>query len=172
MIMFLAAMLAAATPGGPVQSTDVVQAREHLASAAGACRSGDFDSFLTEFIWSRDVRQRYTSPTIEERSFAAPSRPGIVRRADPDRFDIAKIDYSYADELSVRRWERDGTPFVELSLDLRKLPGGGWHVQYQPGIFHDDGEGDGKTLIRKTGKPRAYIFAPVSGCWKLVRQLR
>lgn len=172
MIVFLAAMLAAATPGGPVQSTDVVQAREHLASAAGACRSGDFDSFLTEFIWSRDVRQRYTSPTIEERSFAAPLRPGIVRRADPDRFDIAKIDYSYADELSVRRWERDGTPFVELSLDLRKLPGGGWHVQYQPGIFHDDGEGDGKTLIRKTGKPRAYIFAPVSGCWKLVRHLR
>lgn len=162
MIALLAMMLTAAAPGAPARSAD----------PAGACPGGDFQGFLTEFAASRDVRRRYTAPTVEERSFAAPSRPGIARRADPDRFDIAMFEYVYADEPSVRRWEKDRTPIVELSLDWRQLPGGGWRVEYQPGIFRDDGEGDGRTLIRKTGKPRAYFFAPAGRCWKLVRQLR
>lgn len=170
----LAAILAAAMSGAPA-SAEIDHVGEQLAGAAGAagaCRSGDFGEFLTRFIWSRDVRRRYTGPTVEERSFAAPSRPGIVRRADPDRFDITMVDYTYADAPSVQRWEKDGTPFVSLWLDVRKRPGGGWRVQYQPAILHDDGEGDGKTLIGKTGKPRAYLFAPAGRCWKLVRQLR
>jgi hypothetical protein len=159
----LAAMLAVASSGAPVQSVE----------AAAVCPGSTFDVFFTKFIWSRDVRREHTGPTIEERSFASPSRPGIVRRADPDWFDIALINDTYADELSARRWQKSGTtPYVPLWLDVRKLPGGGWRVEYQPAMFHDDGKGGAKTLIRKTGKPRAYIFAPSGRCWKLVRQLR
>ncbi|WP_438851201.1 hypothetical protein [Brevundimonas nasdae] len=42
---------------------------------------------------------------------------------------------------------------------------------YQPGAFRDDGEGDSLTLVRKTGRPAAYVFTPADGCWRLTQHL-
>jgi len=162
-----AAALATLTILSPV----VAQSQGHPKTPA-ACPGGDFDAFFEEFIRSSDVRRRYTNATVEERSFAAPARPGTVRPATPDRFDITMVEYTYADTASVQRWEKDKTPFTELSLDMKELPNGGWRVNYQSAIFQDEGVGDGRTLIRKTGKPHAYVFAPVNGCWKLSQWLK
>ena len=169
---FFAVAVATASGAATERDSDVVIPRDYLRTAAAACRANDFDTFFNDFMWSADVRRRYTGATVEERSIAAPTRPGTVRPATPDRFDIELIDYTYADAASVQRWEKDKTPFTELWLTRTKLPDGRRRVEYQPAILHDDGEGDGKTLIRKIGKPRAYVFAPVGGCWKLVQWLK
>jgi hypothetical protein len=163
-----AAALVVATIIGPVTA----QSQSRPKNAPAACPSSEFDGFFEEFIRSSDVRRRYTGPTIEERSITAPERLGIVRPATPKHFDITFVDYTWADAASVQRWEKDSTPFTKLSLDMKKLPNGNWRVKYQPAIFRDDGEGDSETLIRKIGKPRAYVFAPVGGCWKLVQWLK
>lgn len=174
-IASLAFALLAATGAAPMMTSapqDAVSAQEHLASAQGSCGADAFDTFLQEFIWSRDVRKKYSAATLDERAFAAPSRPGTARPANPDAFEISTVDYTYADTASVNRWEKDQTPFTELWIDRTQLPGGGWRIQYQPAILKDDGEGDGKTLIRKTGKPRAYVFTRDAGCWKLTQWLK
>jgi hypothetical protein len=109
---------------------------------------------------------------MEERSFAAPSRPGTARPANPEAFEITTVDYTYADRASVLRWEKDKTPFTELTISISDLPGGASRIEYRPGLFKDDGEGDGRTLIRHTGKPRAYVFNRVGDCWRLTQWLK
>ena len=143
-----------------------------LQVAQTACPAHDFESFFAEFIESSAVRRRYTGSTIEVGSIAAPRQRGTVQRANPERFDITMFEYNYADTASVERWEKNRTPYVDLTLDWVKVPGGGWRITYQQAVMRDDGVGDGKTLVRKIGKPRAYIFAPEKGCWKLVRWLK
>jgi hypothetical protein len=61
-------------------------------TSPAACPSREFDSFFEEFIRSSDVRRRYTGSTIEERSIAAPQRPGAVRPATLERFDITLFE--------------------------------------------------------------------------------
>jgi hypothetical protein len=161
-----------ATASGAAPHKDEVQPQMYLKDAAEACQARNFDTFFNQFIWSPDVRRRYSAPTIEERAFAAPTRPGIKRPANPNQFDIAMIDFYYVDEASAIRWEKQRTPLIDLVLDRKELPGGGWRVTYQQALMRDDGEGDGKTLIRKLGKPKAYVFARVAGCWKLVQWLK
>lgn len=170
----LALALLAATGLTPMTTPvpDAVMAGTHAANAQGSCPGRDFDSFVQEFIASADVRKKYTPATIEERSFAAPSRTGTARPTNPEAFEITTVDYAWADRASVERWEKDQTPFTEFSIDISELPGGAGRIEYRPGLFKDDGEGDGRTLIRHTGKPRAYVFNRVGDCWRLAQWLK
>jgi hypothetical protein len=168
MKVLVAAFLAAATAISPV----LAQSQGRAKDTPAACPGSDFETFFEEFIRSNDVRRRHTGSTIEEGSIAEPKGPGKLHPAAPERFDVTLVDYTYADAASVQRWEKDRTPFTELSLEMKELPSGSWRIEYQPAIFQDDGLGDSKTLIRKTGKARAYVFAPTGGCWKLVQWLK
>ncbi|WP_420137783.1 hypothetical protein [Sphingomonas sp.] len=168
--LLIAASLATACGAAPHK--DEVQPQTYLKDAAGACQARNFDTFFDAFVWSPDVRRKYSAPVIEERAFGAPAKPGVKRPASSQRFEIAMIDFYYVDEASAERWEKQGTPLVDLALDRKALPGGAWTVTYQSALMKDDGEGDGKTLIRKIGKPKAYIFAWTGGCWKLTQWLK
>ena len=83
------------------------------------------------------------------------------------------VDYTYADAGSIRRWEAGETEtFVRLKIEPRRLKDGAMRVDYQPGEFLDDEEGDGATFIRATGEPAAYVFSPFGRCWRLTQHLR
>lgn len=134
---------ASAAPPSPAETQQL------LREAASACRRGEFYEFLEAFIASGAVRTRYRD---------VPSEP----------VQIGKVDYAYVDPASVALTNPDPTKrFRELAVDVTDLPGKGRRLTYQPGIFRDDGEGDGRTLVRKTGKPRSYEFAWKTGCWRL-----
>ncbi|MEN3748443.1 hypothetical protein TPR58_14805 [Sphingomonas sp. HF-S3] len=174
MITSLALAVLAATGLTPATrpAQGAVTSDAHPANAQATCPGGDFESFLQAFISSADVRRKYTPATLEERSFAAPSRPGAARPVNPEAFEITMVDYSWADRASVVRWEKDQTPFTELTISISDLPGGAGRIEYRPGLFKDEGEGDGRTLIRHTGKPRAYVFNRVGDCWRLAQWLK
>lgn len=55
---------------------------------------------------------------------------------------------------------------------LMEQADGSVRVPHQPGVFRDDGEGDSLALLRKTGRPAAYVFTPAVGCWRLTQPLR
>ncbi len=136
---------ASAAPPSPAENQQLLQ------EAASACRRGEFYEFLETFIASGAVRARYRD---------MPSEP----------FRIGKVDYSYVDPESVSLSNPDPNKrFRELAVDVTDLPGNGRRLTYQRGIFHDDGEGDGRTLVRRTGQPRSYDFAWTNGCWRLSR---
>lgn len=88
MTSLFAAALAVATIISPVSA----QSQGRPKTSPAACPSREFDSFFEEFIRSSDVRRRYTGSTIEERSIAAPQRPGAVRPATLERFDITLFE--------------------------------------------------------------------------------
>jgi len=169
MMMTVALMLAMPPALSSGQETD--PRTVNLNDAATACIQKDFDVFFEKYVWSADVRRRYTAPAILEGAYAAPTRPGVRRPADVQRFEIAMIDYTYVDAASADRNERDGTPVRHLWIEKTPLAGGGWRVQYQ-GAITRPGEGDGVELIRKIGTPRAYVFVPAAGCWRLERWLK
>lgn len=167
MMLAIALALTAPFPSGQ----DAEQRAVNLNEAAAACIQKDFDGFFEKFAWSADVRRRYSAPAILEGSYAAPARPGVRRPADPQRFEIAMMDYNYVDAASAARWERDGTRPRHLWLKKTPIAGGAWRVEYQNAITRP-GEGDGVEIIRRIGTPRAYIFVPVAGCWRLARWLK
>lgn len=169
MMTTIALLLAMPPASVSVQETD--QRSVNLNDAAAACIQEDFDGFFEKFVWSADVRRQYTAPTILEGAYTAPARPGVRRPADVQRFEIAMLDYTYVDAASADRNERDGTPPTHLWLKKTPLAGGGWRVEYQRAITRP-GEGDGVEIIRKIGTPRAYVFVPVAGCWRLERWLK
>lgn len=176
--MMLAVLTAAVIAQTPVtaDSVDPMAAASHgswLKQAAGACESRDFNSLFESFVRSAEVRRRYSAPQIELRTLADPRAPGTARPLSPDAFEIALIDYSYADAASVRRWEIDpARSFTLLSVEQKHLADGAVRIDYRPGLFRDDGEGDGRTLVRPTGAPAAYVFSRFGGCWRLTQHLR
>lgn len=139
--------------GVPLQAAPEPSAetQQLLQEAASACQRNEFYEFLEAFIASSNVRARYRD---------APSEP----------FGIGKVDFSYVEPRSVDLSNPDPNKrFREFAVDVTELAGKGRRVTYQPGIFLDDGEGDGKTLVRRTGKPSSYTFAWKNGCWRLTR---
>ncbi len=144
-----------------------------MEQATNACAAREFDSWFDAFVRSDAVRRRYSAPQIEQRSYASPHTLAAGRTERAEDFEISLVDYTYADRLSVERWQANpSNPFQPLDIDRQQRADGSVRVQYQPGIFRDDGEGDSLTLLRKTGRPAAYIFAPANGCWHLTQHLR
>jgi len=139
-----------------------------------ACRFGDFDLLFEAFVFSPEVRRRYSAPTIEQRRFAAPHTPLKGRAEQILDFAIGRVDYTYADPASIRRWEAgQAETFSTLEVQRRLQADGSMRVDYQPAVFRlEDEESEAMVLVRKTGAPAAYIFEPVDGCWRLKQHLR
>lgn len=126
------------------------ETQQLLREATSACQRGEFYEFLEAFIASGAVRARYRD---------VPSEP----------FRIGKVDYAYVEPESIALSNPDPNKrFRELAVDVTDLPDKGRRLTYQPGIFRDDGEGDGRTLVRKTGRAMSYDFAWKNGCWRLI----
>lgn len=142
--------------------------------AAQACRFGDFDLLFEAFVFSPEVQRRYSAQIIEQRSFAAPHTI-LEERTDPlQDFAIGRVDHTYADPASIRRWEAGQTStFTTLEVQHRLQTDGSMRIDYQSAIFRpEDEEGEAMVLVRKTGRPAAYVFEPVDGCWRLKQHLR
>lgn len=160
-----------------VHAQDAVSDAEEnqaLADTRSACAQQDFHTFLQYYIGSAAVRQRYTAAQVEQRSFAQPQKAGrAIAAADMSLFRVGQLDWNYADAASLKQWEANPDQRYQLlDVTFTELPGGGRKVVYQPGVFHDDGEGDSMTLVRRTGKPAAYVFGWQNGCWQLTQDLR
>lgn len=142
-------MLAGSAYSATAAPTSPAETEEFLREATSACRRGEFYEFLEAFIASGAVRARYRD---------VPSEP----------FRIGKVDYANLDPSSVALSNPDPNKrFRELAVDVTDLPGKGCRLTYQPGIFQDDGEGNGRTLVRRIGMPKSYDFAWKNGCWRL-----
>lgn len=149
--------------------------RTNLKQARDGCANQEFGTFFEAFLFSPAVRAQYSAAQVEQRNFAQPNKatgrmlPGQQYR----RFNISQVDFFYADTASVERWQADPKhAYTDLEVDIVPLAQGGQKVRYQPAIMRDDGEGDGRTLIRRIGKPAAYVFAWHNGCWQLTQDIR
>ena len=129
---FFAVEVATASGAATERDSDVVIQRDYLRTAAAACRANDFDTFFNDFMWSADVRRRYTGATVEERSIAAPTRPGTVRPATPDRFDIELIQdpgrksvaaFTHHALLGLQEFSDVGLVHVLISIAVEIMPG-------------------------------------------------
>ena len=161
-------LIAGASPQETAQDHD-----GWIQQASGACEAGDFWALFDAFARSSQVRRLYSAPRIEQRTRGTPSLPLATQPEGPDDFAIGMVDYTYADAGSIRRWEAGETEtFVRLKIEPRRLKDGAMRVDYQPGEFLDDEEGDGATFIRATGEPAAYVFSPFGRCWRLTQHLR
>lgn len=174
-LLIAAAVLGALPATASAQDTTTDSAaRDELVDMRNACRHRDFSTFLQYYIGSAAVRQQQTAPQVEQRRFAEPQKPGHrVAASQFPPFGIGQIDWDYADPASLERWEANPAhKYQLLDVTITELPGGGRKVVYQPGIFRDDGEGDSKTLVRRTGTPAAYVFGWQNDCWQLTQDLR
>lgn len=174
-ILVAAASVLLANPAASyVSAPSVVQKSDSwVEQARSACRNGDFSTLFEAFVHSSQVRHLYSAPRIEQLTRGTPGVPLSSRPEGPDDFQIGAVDYTYGDAASIRRWEADETqPFVRLNVEIHELSDGSVRVDFQPGEFIDDEEGDGATFVRATGEPAAYVFAKVNQCWRLTQHLR
>lgn len=172
--MFAAPSFLALIAGAAFAAPQEVDPASWEHQAAQACRSGDFDLLFEAFVYSPEVRRRYSAPILEQRRFSAPHAILEGRSERAQDFAIGRVDYTYADPASIRRWESgQASTFTTLEVTRRLQSDGAMRVDYQPAIFRpEDGESEAVVLVRKTGRPAAYVFEPADGCWRLKQHLR
>lgn len=141
----------------------------------GACEDKNFDGFFEAFVSSPEVRLERTAKFVELRSMRNPSL--IAGKSDGTQyqhsFNISLSDYYYTDTVSMNKWKLGTLDWYEdVSVRIKRMPGGNYRIDYSKAVFRDDGEGDSKTFIRNYGPKRAYVFEMRDGCWKLTQDLR
>lgn len=173
-LLLATAVLAAMPAAAGAQDTTASDAHNELVDTRNACRHRDFNTFLQYYIGSAAVRQQYTAPQVEQRSFAQPQKAGrMLPASQMPLFRVGQLDWNYADAASLERWKANPEHRYQLlDVTITELPGGGRRLVYQPGVFRDDDEGDSMTLVRRTGSPAAYVFGWQNGCWQLTQDLR
>lgn len=171
MMIALATAALLGAPALPNPQT-VLPSDSWLTQADSACEARDFQGLFEAFIYSPEVRRKYSAPVLEQRTLDGRSvRNGPAET--PDDFTIAGVDFNYGDAASIRRWEAgEAEWFVRLNVERLPQPDGSVRVEYQPGEFVEHDEGDGSDFVRATGPLAAYVFTPSERCWRLTQHLR
>ncbi|HYM85585.1 MAG TPA: hypothetical protein VET30_02505 [Pseudoxanthomonas sp.] len=145
------------------------------AQSRSACESDNFESFFEAFVRSPQVRKERTAKSVEHRSLVDPSEllGQIAGIHYQEIFAISLGDYYYVDTVSKHKWE-SGTlnSYEDLWVDVEPTQDRSYEVQYSKAILRDDGEGDGKTFVRRYGTKKGYVFEMRQGCWELTQDLR
>lgn len=140
--------------------------------AAAACQHGTFSDFFEAFVYSPVVRRQYSRPILEQLTLQGRPSNRASHQAS-EAFAISGVDYNFGETRSVERWQAgEIEQFTRLKVDQHTLADGSVRVDYQPGEFVEDEEGDGSEFVRATGPAAAYIFQKTSRCWRLTQQLR
>lgn len=164
----VSAALMAANPA-PGQEVD---SESWTKQAAAACMHGTFSDFFEAFVYSPVVRRQYSSPILEQLTLQGRPSHRTSHQAS-EAFAISGVDYNFGETRSVARWQAGEIErFTRLKVDHHTLADGSVRVDYQPGEFVEDEEGDGSEFVRATGPAAAYIFQKTSRCWRLTQQLR
>lgn len=145
------------------------------AQSRGACDSDNFEPFFEAFVRSPQVRMERTAKRVEHRSRADPSKLlGHFAGAQyQELFAISLSDYYYTDTNSMHKWESGKSDrYEDLWVTIEPAADRIYRVHYSKAILRDDGEGDGKTLVRPYGAKRSYLFEMKHGCWQLTQDLR
>lgn len=145
------------------------------AQSRSACEADNFDSFFEAFVRSPQVRKERTARSVEHRSLANPSEllGQIAGTHYQEIFAISLSDYYYVDTVSKQKWESGALDsYQDLWVDVEPAQDHSYKVKYSKAILRDDGEGDGKTFVRRYGATMGYVFELKQGCWELTQELR
>lgn len=126
--------------------------------AAEACTQKGYWSFFEQFVKSEAIRKTHTSPKVELRSYSGKAKI----EGQYEQFKIGMYDNTWIYIDPIKKTEK------VQRLELKdEVSGNTFRVNYQKAEFGSD-----EQLLKKIGKPGAYVFELQNACWRLTQELR
>lgn len=171
--LFAACTLGAVAPAS-AQDVDAESDALSMQMSKDACKAKDFAAFFGSYAQNRKVRDAQTAALVEVRSLKNPKKKIEDVDARDFLFNIQMLDYSYYDADSALKFDKSENPddLVDVKVDFKELGGDKHRIDWTRAQMKPDDEGEGKVLVKTIGKPGAYIFEYVDGCYQLTQDLR
>ncbi len=179
---------ARASGAAPAPAAEPAQLSEseslEIASAAGACASGEADSFVASFVRSAEVRRRYSAATIQYS--VRQTRPDYrvltqerFAAADYGNFPLTMMDYYFKTTAQASRTGEDEYVMLETNVSQSNQLSVEWtRVRFDGETEGGDDLGNATLL---NGRPYVeggsdidgqLLFEPTDDCWQLVADIR
>ncbi len=131
---------------------------------AADCAQDKYQQFFEDFVELVDARKDYVSHEVEMLDAAHPAHKlAAVPGERYEGFRIGIVDSRWVDtKIAATKLEDAPT----LDVDVSRIDGQTFRVDYVKAIFDADDR-----LVRKYGKPGAFVFKHRDRCWMLAAEI-